>query len=631
MFTDSTLFFQFGVIMLLAFIGAGLSARLDQSVILGYMIVGVMIGPFMKFSILGITYTGLIQNTVLLGYFAKMGLVLLLFFVGLEFSISKLKKTRTAATILALFNFGMDMFIAVLLGVFMRWPMEDVFFLGAIIATGSSAVAAKGLMDIGKLSAPETEFIIGMSVVEDFIAMLLLTIAGGLMTRSGGGPGSLWQLVTYIGAFYLFFVLMAVMVIPRVMKHIEVIKNDEMFILFALGIVFISVALADALYVQSLIGAFFIGMVFAETTMTERLKDNLMSMRDAFVAIFFVYFGMMINPAVLLQVLPLIAVAVPLMLFSDIVLTSSVAMLIGFPSRHSLFVGAASTFRGAESMLFASVGGSSVGASYSEQLYAVAGPFSLIMDLIALPLLKKSASITLRFSSIVPAYVKFSASLISRTFSKLVMPQSLQIYGNARRTTLPLWGFILASSVAIFISYPLKVIPLAVAGVSAILSVSILRKDLVSSINLINYTNIGVGSSSSARILSLVMRLVSGLMLAVLGVISIAGFDVLLSLIPVALFAAYMLRTMHTAYTEMGRKSGVYESPHIAFGGAVTKDAGFRGPNAPHAPSHFETFSGTQNAFSSVDRPKVGYVRMKKGVIKENKKFQDGIYPPKMK
>ncbi|MDH2905270.1 MAG: cation:proton antiporter, partial [Methanomassiliicoccales archaeon] len=229
MFTDSTLFFQFGVIMLLAFIGAGLSARLGQSVILGYMIVGVMIGPFMKFSILGITYTGLIQNTVLLGYFAKMGLVLLLFFVGLEFSISKLKKTRTAATILAIFNFGMDMFIAVLLGVFMRWPMEDVFFLGAIIATGSSAVAAKGLMDIGKLSAPETEFIIGMSVVEDFIAMLLLTIAGGLMTRTGGGPGSLWQLVTYIGAFYLFFVLLAVIVIPRVMKHIEVIKNDEMF------------------------------------------------------------------------------------------------------------------------------------------------------------------------------------------------------------------------------------------------------------------------------------------------------------------------------------------------------------------------------------------------------------------
>ncbi len=631
MLADSTLFFQFGIIMLLAFIGAGLSARLGQSVILGYMLVGVMIGPFMKFSILGFTYSGIIQDTAMLGYFAKMGLVLLLFFVGLEFSVSKLKKTKTAATILAVFNLGIDMFIAFMLGVLMGWPMEDVFFLGAIIATGSSAVAAKGIMEIGKLSAPETEFIIGMSVVEDFIAMLLLTVAGGLMTRSAGGPGSIWQLITYVGAFYLFFVLLAVIVIPRVMKHIEVIKNDEMFILFALGIVFTSVALADALYVQSLIGAFFIGMVFAETTMTERLKNNLMSMRDAFVAIFFVYFGMMINPAVLLQVLPLIAMAVPLMLFSDMVLTSSVAMLIGFPSRHSLFVGASSMFRGAESMLFASVGGNAIGVSYSEQLYAVAGPFSLIMDLIALPILKKSASITLRLSSIVPTYIKFSASLISRTFSKLVMPQSLPIYGNARRTTLPLWAFILSSAIAIFISYPLKGIPLVIAGVSAFLSLSVLRKDLVSSINLINYTNIGVGSSSSSRILSLVMRLVSGLMVTVLSVIALAGIYLPLSLIPVTIFAAYMLRTMHTAYVEMGRSGRTYETPHAAFGGAVIKEQGNDWVNKHRVPSSFEMISRAQNTFSSVDKPKVGYIKTKKGFGAEKEKFQDGIYPPRLK
>ncbi len=617
------------MIMLLAFIGAGLSARLGQSVILGYIIVGVMIGPFMKFSVFGYTYSGFIQNTVLLGYFAKMGLVLLLFFVGLEFSISKLKKTKTAATILAVFNLGIDMFIAVMLGVFMGWPMEDVFFLGAIIATGSSAVAAKGIMEIGKLSAPETEFIIGMSVVEDFIAMLLLTVAGGLTTRSSGAPVNLWQLMSYVGAFYLFFVLLAIIVIPRVMKHIEVIKNDEMFILFALGIVFTSAALADALYVQSLIGAFFIGMVFAETAMTERLKNNLMSMRDAFVAIFFVYFGMLINPAVLMQVLPLIVMAVPLMLFSDIILTSSVAMLIGFPARHSLFVGASSTFRGAESMLFASVGGSSMGVNYAEQLYAVAGPFSLIMDLIALPVLKKSASITVRLSKIVPTYMKFSASVVSRTFSKLVMPQSLQIYGNARRTTLPLWGFIISSAIAIFIAYPLKGIPLLAAGISAVVSLSVLRKDLISSINLINYTNIGVGSRNSDRILSLVMGLVSGLMATVLGVITLAGIYAPLSLLPVAVFTVYMLKTMHTAYAEMGSRNAAFNWKPIPFAQGVTgAQAHGRGH---HTPTRFETTGKLQNTFSPADSPKVGYIKMKKGVGAKKEGFQDGIYPPALK
>ncbi|MCL5252524.1 MAG: cation:proton antiporter [Candidatus Thermoplasmatota archaeon] len=626
MIPDSELFFQFGIIMLLAFIGAGIASRLGQSVILGYIAVGALIGPFIRFTLFGYTYTGLIQNTELLSYFAKMGLVLLLFFVGLEFSISKLKKTKTAATILAVFNLAVDMFFGVVIGTYMRWPLEDVFFLAAIVATGSSAVAAKGIMEIGKLSAPETEFIIGMSVVEDFIAMLLLTIAGGLMTRTSGGPSSIWQLMSFVGIFYLFFVILAVIVVPRVLRHIEVIKNDEMFILFALGIVFISVALADALYVESLIGAFFIGMVFAETSMTERLKEKLMSMRDAFVAIFFIYFGMLIDPSVLMQVVPLLLLAVPMMLMSDIILTSCIAMLIGFPSKHAFFVGASSAFRGAESLLFASVGGSAMGVKYSRQLYAIAGPFSLIMDLIALPVLKKSSRLTSRLAAIVPEYMRFTSSLISRTFSKLVMPQSLQIYGNAKRTTLPLWSFIISSAIAIFFSYPLRLVPMAVAGLSAFLSVSLLKKDLHSSINLINYANIGVTGGSSSEILSLIMKLVSGLLISVISVIGVAAFYIPLGLIPISLYVAYMMKTMNTSYKKLIPKMRLPYPNRATFSGSVAdirRDNGF--VKYPASNSSIVTRVG------KLPGANYAFLKLKKGAKEAKNGFEDGIYPPGLK
>lgn len=620
--------------MLLAFVGAGLAAKLGQSVILGYIAIGALIGPYISITLFGHTYNGLIQNTELLGYFARMGLILLLFFVGLEFSISKLKKTRTAATILAVFNFGIDMFLGILLGVLMRWPLEDSFFLAAVIGTGSSAVAAKTLMEIGKLTAPETDFIIGMSVVEDFIAMLLLTVAGGLTMSSGSGQANLWVLMSGIGIFYLFFILLAIFVIPKVVKHLDVIKSDEMFILFALGIVFISAALADALYVQSLIGAFFIGMVFAETRMTERLKTKLMSMRDAFVAIFFVYFGMMINPSVILTVLPMIAAAVPLMLIADLIVTTSVAMLIGFPSRHAFFVGSASGFRGAESMLFATVGGSSLSASYAEQLYAIAGPFSLIMDLVALPVLKNSSKLVLKLSKYVPRYVRFSSLLISRTFSKLVMPQTLKLYGDAKRSTLPLWSFIISCGVAVFVDFPFKIIPIGAALVSAYMAVKVLKKDLNASINLINYSNIGVPNSRGVpEILDLVIRLVSGLMLAAVAVIAISGIYVPAALVPIALYLAFMLSSMKANYDALGKHSTYGTSPASAmrFHSTAVGDPDYS--DSPTVPFH-SSFNRT--GLPSAGGPRganVGFIRAKASgqKAKESKEFHDGIYPPQLK
>ncbi|MEI6796420.1 MAG: cation:proton antiporter, partial [Methanomassiliicoccales archaeon] len=164
--------FEFGIIMLVGFLGAAIATKAKQSVIIGYIIVGVLIGPLIYISIGGISYRGLVQDTTMVGYLSTMGLTLLMFFVGLEFSFSKLKKSKSPAVILALINTGVDMFLGLLIGLALGWPIIDTVFLAGVFAMGSAAITGKALQEMQKMSAPETDFLLGAVVVEDFISMI---------------------------------------------------------------------------------------------------------------------------------------------------------------------------------------------------------------------------------------------------------------------------------------------------------------------------------------------------------------------------------------------------------------------------------------------------------------------------
>jgi CPA2 family monovalent cation:H+ antiporter-2 len=177
---------EIGLIMLVAFIGAAIASRAKQSVIIGYIIAGILIGPHMNFDLFGMQYQGLVGDTTFIDYMSKIGLTLLMFFIGLEFSISKLKKTKAPVILLALVNTGLDMFIGIMIGLALGWPLVDTVFLAGVVAMGSAAVTGKSLMELQKFSNPETEFLLGMVIVEDLISMILLTIAGGLVIKSGG-------------------------------------------------------------------------------------------------------------------------------------------------------------------------------------------------------------------------------------------------------------------------------------------------------------------------------------------------------------------------------------------------------------------------------------------------------------
>lgn len=435
------LVFEMGIIMLIAFIGAGVAIKLKQSVIIGYIVAGILIGPYMSINLFGLHYQGLIRDLEFIDQLAHIGLILLLFFVGLEFSIEKLKKTKEPAIILAVINLAINMFAGFAIGMFLGWPVLDTFFLAGVVSLSSAAVTAKVLIELKKLGKTETEYLIGMIIVEDFLAILLLTVAGGMVVQDRTSPISWVYLVSGIVIFILFFSFLALFVIPRVSKHFERIKNEELFVLFALGIVFLASALAEVFSIPAIIGAFFVGMVFADTKLSERLGKKLLSFRDAFVAIFFISFGMMINPAMFPSVLSILILAVPLIILNDIFITSALAYLIGFSARASTSIGTSLLGRGAESVLYASVGSNVHGAVKGVYLYPFAGAFCFIMSALAPVFMKKSDSLCSFLQRRISKPLQYGGRLMSRIIKSMVMPHPVPIYRRNKKLVLVLAGF----------------------------------------------------------------------------------------------------------------------------------------------------------------------------------------------
>lgn len=434
--------FEIGIVMLVSFIGAALATKAKQSVILGYILAGILIGPYISIQLFGLDYNGLVHDTSFIDTLSILGLTLLMFFVGLEFSFSKLKRTKSPAVILALINTGLDMFIGIMIGYMLGWPIVDTVFLAGVFAMGSAAITGKSLMEMKRMSAPETEFLLGAVIVEDFVSLVIMTVAGGLIFKNtSSDPLNLTQIIVGVMAFYAFFIFLALFVIPRTIKQLERIKSNEMFVLFALGLVFLSAALATASGVPAIIGAFFLGMIFAETKLSERFEDRIAPFKDAFVAIFFVSFGMLINPSMFGTVLPIIIIAIPLVILGDLILTGALAYLLGFSPKGATFMGASMCGRGAESVMFASIGSASVGVTKASTINPFAGMFCFIMSVITPVLMRASDRTSGILGRVVPSYVKHGSSLINRTIGKVMVPGSLKLFKKTRKVEVALISY----------------------------------------------------------------------------------------------------------------------------------------------------------------------------------------------
>jgi K+:H+ antiporter len=332
---NPVLFRDLTYVFLAAVIGGLVAWRLGLPLILGFVLGGIAISPFTPGPHLSDLHT--------FEVFAEVGVVLLMFSAGVEFSIPDLMRVKWVALVGApvgiLFILGLSVAAAKLTG----WSVTEGVVIGATVSVASTMVLFRLLTDAGKMTATYGRVMIGITLVED-LAVICMTVVLPVFASPGGGvfPKVAWTLVK---AFILLIplVLLAITLIPRLLRQVKLTCNSELFLLIALAVSLGTAALAHAAGFSVALGAFLAGLSISGSEDLHEAETQLVPLRDAFVALFFVSLGTLIDPKVLLKSLPLLGLMLLLVVAGKFVVWIAVVWLFRYPLATAIAVAAGLT------------------------------------------------------------------------------------------------------------------------------------------------------------------------------------------------------------------------------------------------------------------------------------------------
>jgi hypothetical protein len=299
--------------------------------------------------------------------------------------------------------------------------------------------------------------------------------------------------------------------------------------------------------VPAIIGAFFLGMVFAETKLAERFDTKLGPLRDVFVAIFFVFFGMLINPAMFGSVINIVLMAIPLIIIGDLLTTGAIAYLLGFSGRAATFMGSSMCGRGAESIMYASVGSSAANATMGALLNPFAGLFCFIMSVLTPVFMRFSDVLYRAFSRILPTSIKQSASVMSRTMGKIVLPSSIKLFKRGRRIEYGLTAYFILLMAVAFTGGWLHIVLFAAALSLTIWTLYMIEEELVPIVRHINYENLGAVARDGRAVAHLISYVIFLGLMAMLLITFVFPYEWWLSLVVCLGYFVAMVTLMTTS------------------------------------------------------------------------------------
>ena len=291
--SELNIVFDLAVILITAGFCTILSKALKQPLILGYIVAGFLVGPH-----LGL-FPNLISSSESIEQWSQIGIIFLLFGLGLEFSFKKLLKVGSSALITA-GTICVGMFIiGIVSGTAMGWSSLESVFLGGMLSMSSTTVIIKSYDDLGLKKRPYATLIFGTLVVEDLIAVLLMVLLSTLAVSHRFSGGDMFMGLVKLVFFLVICFLVGIYVLPTVLKKVKRHLSDEILLLVGIGLCFGMVALAIKFGFSSALGAFLMGSILAETVEGERIARLTSGIKDLFGAIFFVSVGMMVDPAII--------------------------------------------------------------------------------------------------------------------------------------------------------------------------------------------------------------------------------------------------------------------------------------------------------------------------------------------
>jgi monovalent cation:H+ antiporter-2, CPA2 family len=264
---------------------------LRQPVVIGYLLAGLIIGPYTP-------PFPLITDLTSIHTMAELGLVFLLFSLGLEFNLPKIKRVGLSAGLAAVLEVGGMLVIGYFLGKAFGWNKTDCIFLGAILCISSTTIIVKVFMDFKMMQEKFAQVVFGILILEDIVAVAILSILSGL---GSGGPDPKMILAAFlrIGLFVTLFLVLGLLLVPRFIQWVARYNVKEMLGVVTLGLCLSGALLASSFQLSVALGAFLSGAVLAASKEINQIEEWIHPVRDMFSAIFFVSAGMLIQPSLL--------------------------------------------------------------------------------------------------------------------------------------------------------------------------------------------------------------------------------------------------------------------------------------------------------------------------------------------
>jgi CPA2 family monovalent cation:H+ antiporter-2 len=328
---DPTIFFDLAYVSVAAVVGGALAWWMRQPLILGYVLGGVFVSPF--------TPGPSVSDVHTFELFAEVGVVLLMFSIGIEFSIRDLLRVKWVALLGGplgiLLCVGLGMGTGALLG----WAPLQGMIVGIVVSVASTMVLARLLMDAGELHTRHGRVMIGITLVEDLAVVVLIVLIPAFGALE---PGRILAVATALGKASLVlgpFAYLAAKIVPPIMARVARTRNDELFLLVALAIGLGTAALTQAVGLSLALGAFLAGLVINASDYAHETLARVLPIRDVFVALFFVTIGALIDPRAILDGLPLLGTMIALVIVGKFLVWTAIVGLFRRDVRTAALVG----------------------------------------------------------------------------------------------------------------------------------------------------------------------------------------------------------------------------------------------------------------------------------------------------
>ena len=343
--------------------------RLKQPLVLGYIMAGFLVSPHMP-------YTASVADTANTQLWADIGVMFLLFSLGLDFSFKKILKMGASPIISAItIIFSMSM-LGVCVGHIFGWPKMDCIFLGGMLAMSSTTIIYKAFDDLGLRQQQFTGLVMSVLILEDILAIVMMVMLSAIAGGNSPDGGQMLGSIVKIAFFLILWLVVGIFAIPLFLRHVRRLMNSEVLLIVSLGLCCAMAVFSTKVGFSSAFGAFIMGSILAETVEAEKIEKLVEPVKNLFGAIFFVSVGMLVDPQILVNYALPIIILVLTILLGQAVLGSFSFMLGGESLKSAMRCGFSMAQIGEFSFIIASLG-LSLGV-ISDFLYPVVVAVSVI-------------------------------------------------------------------------------------------------------------------------------------------------------------------------------------------------------------------------------------------------------------